>query len=77
MVRLKDVMLNQCSIGIECFNSLMVRLKAVKSQIVWDKVMQFQFPNGSIKSRQASQEAQATPLFQFPNGSIKSRLIPE
>ena len=50
----------------------MVRLKVRAAGVSADQFIEFQFPNGSIKSFPVLLKGMGLLLFQFPNGSIKS-----
>ncbi len=74
MVRLKEVAKNCFLDCLNCFNSLMVRLKEGVPRSGTTNIPKFQFPNGSIKSKLNQEYTTLSILFQFPNGSIKRRV---
>ena len=75
MVRLKVMDAVAIPASFWCFNSTMVRLKVISMPITKPITEEFQFHNGSIKSRFDYNTCPITLLFQFHNGSIKSRTV--
>ena len=71
MVRLKGTFSEVDSIFKRCFNSNMVRLKAV-FRILFIFLIEFQFQYGTIKRLIPGQQASPVSMFQFQYGTIKS-----
>ena len=72
MVRLKASLIFPSIQMTACFNSKMVRLKVKILVADLLTAYEFQFQNGSIKSRSNEKLEAGVDLFQFQNGSIKS-----
>ena len=60
---------------MQCFNSIVVRLKVSQIQPGYCSIPRFQFHSGSIKSERDEARTDAADMFQFHSGSIKSNEI--